>query len=81
MPIRNNCIFTIIDCDSGTFANKIYAFSGSYKEKMGKGDKRVKVQEFASSYYDKEKVATSWRQVGLSNMKHEENMILEPCSK
>lgn len=81
MPIRNNFIFTIIDYDPGTFANKIYAFFGSYKEKMEKVDKRVKVQEFASLYYDEEKVATSWRQVELSNMKHEENMILEPCSK
>lgn len=48
---------------------------------MGNRDKHISVHDFASLYFDNERVAAFWKQIRLYITRHKEDVILEPCSK
>lgn len=48
---------------------------------IGRRDKHVKVQNFASLYSNEERVATFQPKIRLSTTRHAEYVILEPCFK
>lgn len=62
------------------FDSNFLAFPCFYQESMA-GDKHFSVKYFMPLYSYEERVASFQRQIGLSNPRHEEYVILGPCSK